>query len=354
MYHGKKISVAIASYNGARFIREQLESILRQTVPPDEIIVSDDGSTDQTLEIIRDIAGSDLAKPGQIILLTDNPIRGFAYNFAHAIRHCSGDIIFLCDQDDIWLPDKVRDAYLRHPDALCVFHNASSIDANGVPVAATLNSFINDLSQSCQPGEIIQLSCDSYCAVAASTPCVNGMIMSVSAQLLRSAFPFPPISSQHDGWLWFCAVARDGCFYLNEILTRRRLHSNNTSGAGKQGFGIQRIKKILSHITRHNDVARTRILFATHAEKYIVSYCSPEYPGISQASSAIRRTLEIGYAEIAAAKSGRLVGAVKLLRLFLKDKRYRKSGVKSFLYELAEILLCSKKTRVKILQEMPL
>ena len=357
MYQGKKISVAMATYNGEKYIREQLESICRQTIPPDEIIVSDDGSTDQTLNLVLEIAGSDLAAPGQITLLTDNPTRGFAYNFAHAIQHCTGDIVFLCDQDDIWLPEKVKhiaDVYLKHPEALCVFHNASSIDANGALLAVAIDSFVNDLSLHCQAGEILQLPCEHYCAKAASTPCVNGMIMSVSALLLRSAFPFPPISSQHDGWLWFCAEAQDSCFYLNEILTQRRLHSSNTSGAGRQGFGLRRVKKIMNHIAKHNDVARARILFATHADKYIAAHCSPDYPGIPQATSAIRRTLEIGQAELAALKSSRLTGSVKLLRLFLKDKRYRKSGGKAFLYELGSILLHSKKERIKTLEALGL
>ncbi len=78
MYNGKRISVAMASYNGEKFIREQIESILDQTVLPDEIIISDDGSTDKTMEILQEFAN---LYPNLIKIYSDNPCKGFGYHF---------------------------------------------------------------------------------------------------------------------------------------------------------------------------------------------------------------------------------------------------------------------------------
>ena len=132
------VSVALCTYNGARFIREQLESIICQTVPIEEIVVCDDGSTDNTLEIIKSIAGSSDKK----FLLSQNEKRlGFKENFFNAVNHCSGDLIFFADQDDVWHPDKVKTIvrwFDRHPDKTVVFSDATLIDENSQTLNDTL------------------------------------------------------------------------------------------------------------------------------------------------------------------------------------------------------------------------
>ena len=353
MYKGKKISVAIATYDGEKYIQEQIESILNQTVVPDEIIISDDGSTDRTVDLLQEIADSHPSI--NIYIYTDNPHHGFAFNFGYAVSHCSGDVLFLCDQDDIWNRQKVEhiiDVYYQYKDALCVFHNATSIDSDGKPINDLFSTYVQSLANQHPIGGIIKVPGDPNCEKAASTPLINGMIMSVSKELLSTAFPFPPIASQHDGWLWFCAEALDGCYYLNEVLTYRRLHKNNTSGVGKQGFGKQRIKKILHNMMRQNDVARSRILYSQYMQRYIQLNCSEDNIGAMKALPTLSHVLKIGETELAAASSGRLSGAIKLLNLYIKDVRYRKSGSKIFLYELTNILLLSKKKRICILEDM--
>ena len=351
MYHGKTISVAIATYNGEKYIAEQVFSILNQTVVPDEIVISDDGSKDKTVEILREIAHSF----PNISIYTDNPRHGFAFNFGHAVSKCSGDILFLSDQDDIWDSKKVEhiaEVYCRYPDALCVFHNAASVDSDGKPNHILFNSFIQSLADSLPIGEVKKVNGYPNCEKAASAPLVNGMVMSVSRELLKTAFPFPPISSQHDGWLWFCSEALDGCYYLNEILTNRRLHTDNTSGAGRQGFGISRVKKVFHNIAKQNDVARTRFLYAQYMQEYIHMHCSDDNAGAMHALPTISRVSEIGRTEISAASSGRLLGAIKLIKLYVCDIRYRRSGGKIFLYELTNILVRSKKKRLESLKDI--
>lgn len=99
-----RVSVAMATFNGAAYLQAQLESISSQTRPPDELVVCDDGSSDQTVEIIEKFS-STVAFPVKIIC---NPINlGYSANFSKAIRHCDGDVIFISDQDDVWLPEKI-------------------------------------------------------------------------------------------------------------------------------------------------------------------------------------------------------------------------------------------------------
>ena len=92
-------SICIATYNGEKYIKEQLTSILSQIDIDDEVIISDDGSTDKTIEIINDINDSR-------IKLIKGGFRNFTFNFENAIRQAQGEYIFLADQDDVWLPNK--------------------------------------------------------------------------------------------------------------------------------------------------------------------------------------------------------------------------------------------------------
>jgi len=118
-----RISVALCTYNGARYIERQLESIRRQVRPVDEIIVCDDLSSDETVALVKhfkEISGMN------VNIIINEPRRGVCGNFDNAIKQCSGDVIFLSDQDDIWLPEKTRcvmEWFEKHPEKDVVFTN---------------------------------------------------------------------------------------------------------------------------------------------------------------------------------------------------------------------------------------
>jgi glycosyltransferase involved in cell wall biosynthesis len=123
-------SVVLATYQGGPYIGEQLDSILSQLAPDDEIIVSDDASTDATLTLVRDWQSRD----ARIKLLANDRRAGYVGNFTRAIAHSNGDLVYFSDQDDIWLPDKIRamDAALaRHA---CVATDARVVDATLNPL----------------------------------------------------------------------------------------------------------------------------------------------------------------------------------------------------------------------------
>ena len=122
----KKISVALAAYKGEKFIAEQLESILFQLKENDEIIVSDDLPGGETEQIVRDFAQKDAR-----VKYIEGPQKGLIKNFENAIKNCTGDYIFLCDQDDVWLPDKVETVTEKlDEDFILVLHNAMVTDTS--------------------------------------------------------------------------------------------------------------------------------------------------------------------------------------------------------------------------------
>ena len=98
-----RVSVVVCTYNGARFLRPQLDSLLAQSLPPYEIIVSDDASTDATAGIVREYA----ARDARVKLHVNRPALGFNLNFSQAFRMAEGDVVASCDQDDVWHPDKL-------------------------------------------------------------------------------------------------------------------------------------------------------------------------------------------------------------------------------------------------------
>ena len=110
-----KISIAMATYNGERFLREQLDSLYNQTVEPYEVVISDDCSKDSTLKIAQEYQNR-----LNIKILSHTKNQGVNKNFEFAIRACAGDYIMICDQDDIWHPDKVILPQLS-PQDLCGF-----------------------------------------------------------------------------------------------------------------------------------------------------------------------------------------------------------------------------------------
>lgn len=134
------ISVALATFNGSKYLREQLESIYNQSLPPDEVVVSDDCSEDNTIDILQEYKEA----RGLIYSVNDRNV-GFTRNFEKAIAGCRGDYVLICDQDDIWLPDKIRILYNTiklkeelYPDlAGLICSHTINIDENGNEIVRT-------------------------------------------------------------------------------------------------------------------------------------------------------------------------------------------------------------------------
>lgn len=201
------ISVCMASYNGAPYIREQLSSILQQLSLSDEVIISDDGSTDSTLEKIRSFQDSR-------IIIVHNKCHGFIHNFENAITLAKGDYIFLSDQDDIWLPNKVNRCLEKLQEYWMINHNSILVNQNGEPLGKDFFSINHS-----KGGYWQTLWRNSY----------SGCCMAFKREVLDFALPFPSHIASHDIWLGLIAEKHGKCCFLNEPLLLYRRHLGNAS-----------------------------------------------------------------------------------------------------------------------------
>ena len=201
------ISVCIATYNGEEFIKEQLDSILCQLGEHDEIILSDDGSTDRTVEIVNGYADPR-------ITILHNQEHGFVHNFENAIRHAKGDYIFLSDQDDKWFPNKVERCVGLLQDYLVVNHNSVLTDKAGTPTGTDFFSLHHS-----KGGFLQTIIRNSY----------SGCCMAFRKELLKYALPFPKKIASHDIWLGLIAEKKGKSCFLAEPLLYYRRHGHNAS-----------------------------------------------------------------------------------------------------------------------------
>lgn len=334
----KKIcSVAMATYNGAKYIEKQITSIINQTRRVDEIVISDDGSTDNTLEIVNRLSQSPDAEGIRFVILTDNPRHGFCGNFEHAISHCSGDYIFISDQDDVWLDNKVERVicvFENNPQLLLAFHDGLLIDKDDKPFDASFSTY------RFPEGKISQ---GAYLEKAVSTPMCRGMVMCISKELLSTALPFPKISGFHDQWLFFCALCKDSVYYLDEKLVLYRLHPNQTSGGHKENkmSVSDKTKRIKSKLAFYTNLQESRdiLTFGTAMKKMLTECELADTDGYK----AAEEICEIGTVVMDAYESNRFVGCAKLNKLYFNNNRYKKSGTAVHLYRIVGLLFRKKR-----------
>jgi len=214
-----RISVCIACYNGERYIETQVRSILSQLTDEDEIIISDDGSTDQTIDIIKRINDNRIK-----VFINKREVYGkkimpscyAAKNFENALMHTSGQMIFLSDQDDVWKKNKVEilSKELQHYD--CVISSFDIIDMNG----AIINEY------------------GIFRTVIAKNNLLNlikmpffGCSMAFNRNILNYVLPFPRELILHDNWIGFLVNYFGTISIVNEPLFSYRRHGNNATTA---------------------------------------------------------------------------------------------------------------------------
>lgn len=219
-----KISVCIATYNGERYVQEQLKSILRQLPDSDvacadsaEVIIADDGSTDRTLQIISEI------NDPRIRVLPQGEHLGPVYNFERALQAAQGDVIFLADQDDVWLPGKVS----KMTEALGF--DGATFSANAPLLAVHDAVVIND--ESSVMGESMWVARPYKSGVFANwlKNSFTGCCVAFRKELLSLALPFPKNLPMHDQWLGILAERKSGVVAVPEKLISYRVHKNNAT-----------------------------------------------------------------------------------------------------------------------------
>ncbi len=228
----KKISVAMATYNGEKYIKEQIESILVCLGNEDELIISDDESTDSTLDIIKSFND-------KRIHLINGPKKGIKQNFANAIENTSGEYIFLADQDDIWNENKVKDVVKCFEKEKCtlVVHDAEIVDEKLNVIKDSYYKYRNS-----GKGIIKNIYKNTYI----------GCCMAFSKEIKKYILPIPNDIEMHDQWIGVLNDKYGKTYFLEEKLIKYRRHSLNNSRMSHYGIA-KMIKNRLKFIKRYKE-----------------------------------------------------------------------------------------------------
>lgn len=230
------VSVAMATYNGAAYIRQQLDSIAAQRVLPNELVVTDDGSSDDTVSIVRKFA---LDAPFPVRVHQNASRLGYRANFMHNVSLCQSDLIAFCDQDDVWSPRKIErlQSSFSDPDVLLSFHESWLIT---------------------EEGERTGLA-NIFPLPAANPPCSIFSLLNpfgFSIMFRRSLLGFSDLWAEsvdsfettnrmaHDQWVFFLASALGTVLFVDEPLASYRQHGSNTHGLSSR---LNRPKNDIAH-----------------------------------------------------------------------------------------------------------
>ncbi len=238
---GKTIEVLLASYNGEKYIRQQLDSILDQTVPGIRILASDDGSTDGTVEILRryekeypgqvTVAGTSSEDEGKGGRASGGSVPAPAANFFRLLAQADADYILLSDQDDVWLPEKTgkllaRIRGIEGEDGgipALVFSDMEVVDKNLNRISASFFSYAHSDPRRLSLSEILP-----------ENPVTGGALM-MNRALLEQVREMPEACFMHDWWIALCAVCFGRISCVREALSLYRQHGDNSLGARAAG-----------------------------------------------------------------------------------------------------------------------
>lgn len=251
------ISVALCTHNGARFLGEQIRSICAQTLPPGEIVLSDDASSDDSVALARATLQDCLAgRPGDSIelrVLENRPALRVTKNFEQAVLACRGELIALSDQDDAWHPDRlalVAAEFERRPELTLLHTDARLIDDQGRELGQTLFQALE-----VQPFELINIHQGKAFDMLMRRNLVTGATTVFRRQLLAQAAPFPA-EWLHDEWLGAIAAAVGRVDALEQCLIDYRQHASNEVGARRNTFAQNVRKAFEPRGTKHEERAR--------------------------------------------------------------------------------------------------
>lgn len=242
----RNYTIIVCTYNGAYFISQQLESILMQTIPPSEIIISDDHSSDNTLEIVQQIC--------QKFQFSNLEIRmgkklGVVHNFLSTIAYAKSEYIFLADQDDIWLPNKAEEflnafAKLEQNQPTLVFSDASLIDGQGNKLSESFFAYQGISKNIMKDDSILYRNCVQGASCAINRDLQQLVVESLSLININNLY-------MHDWWIALLARYYGQYQCINKPLLEYRQHGKNQVGVFNKNFRfiyyITRFKQYLNN-----------------------------------------------------------------------------------------------------------
>jgi glycosyltransferase involved in cell wall biosynthesis len=263
-----KISVAMCTYNGAEFLPAQLESILAQSRRPDEIVICDDGSNDNTRQQLEKFAAQ---SPVSVSLRFNEKNLGSVQNFAQAIALCTGDVIALSDQDDVWRDDKlqrIEAAFNQSPTAGLVFSDAEIVAEDLTPLGRRMwdeVGFDDHKRKLVHTGRALEVLIPGWT--------VTGATMAVRSQFVNLALPIPnDIAMIHDGWIALTVAAVAGVVAIDEPLIKYRQHDKQQIGAPtrvQEVSELHGIEAVETALRRRNSSADLHKILETLEERLL-------------------------------------------------------------------------------------
>lgn len=226
-----KLSVLMATYNGEHFIREQLESICRQTMLPSELVVVDDGSVDGTLQIIESIAP---VAEFPIRIFKNERRLGYGCNFLRGVSNCVGDWIAFSDQDDVWLPqklDRMANAIARYRDLNLVVHEALVCDESLHPSGGRFTGRVNNIWRDRIAGPLGF----GYRVFPGFSVCIRRSLLAAVSTALEGHDCTDALLA-HDGWATTLGYAVGGTYFIAEPLALYRRHRDAYTSDYRQGL----------------------------------------------------------------------------------------------------------------------
>ncbi len=263
-----RTQILLATYNGERFLEEQLASILNQTYTDWEILARDDGSTDRTTEILSAFKEK---HPDKINIIEDNDKNlGACYNFTKLMEASTADIICFSDQDDIWHPDKMK-VSIKHLEEMqkehgtdtpaLIHHDISIINQQGIEIAPSFDKENNiDKNNNSLNHILVQ-------------PTVHGFAATVNKALIDKALPLPQVLDMHDNYITLVAQTFGHINYIPEQLANYRIHENNVAGGQNEFYNLSSKDFSLSNLFNGHSVKCIKTLLNS-AHEALIEKCN--------------------------------------------------------------------------------
>ena len=231
----EKIDVLMATYNGEKYVKEQIESILNQTYQNIRLIISDDGSTDKTREILKKYESNN-----KITIYYQEKNLGYIKNFEFLLKKVENNLFMLSDQDDIWLKEKIEKSVekLQKENLDLVFGDLEAVDEN-------LNTIHKSFDKYMKLDRKIKKCIGSY-RLQYLYNCITGCTILSKKEYLNKILPLPNSSKYmvHDYWIGLMVALNGKIGYLNEPYIKYRQHSNNQVGLGKETYKFKKLDQV--------------------------------------------------------------------------------------------------------------
>lgn len=313
------VSIALCTYNGEKYLSEQLNSYLLQTRLPDELIICDDCSTDSTTSILNSFKKR---ASFSVLINRNEKTLGSTGNFEKAISLCSGDIIFLSDQDDVWMPEKIEEivvVFEKTPETGLIFSNADLVDEN-------LNSYNISLWDKNFPvSEQHKAEKGRMAEVLLTKNVACGATAAFRANYKNFFSPIPVhLSMIHDGWIAFIAASLSGTQYLPQKLIAYRQHSGQQIGA--MGLPAKISKKSRTEICEealaYYNRRKDELIFIKERLTNFLSTGSGDNGYLQLATNIVREQIDNAIGALQHFEARKMLGSKGIMKIYIVAKEF--------------------------------